>query len=142
MRGAVEDEKARGWREEAEAGKEEQECTAQRGYERRRGRDDQLTLPLPSPSTRFFNRNLRRSTPLLSLLSPTSSSSPTLKTDDFGFSHLLWVYSGRRGIHCWVSDPAALALTDEQRRAIVNYIEVIKGDKKVGVGRSMHPMLG
>lgn len=63
-------------------------------------------------------------------------------TDDFGFQHLLWVYSGRRGIHCWVSDPAALALTDEQRRAIVNYIEVIKGDKKVQVGRPLHPMLG
>ncbi|KAG9103821.1 hypothetical protein FRC06_007799 [Ceratobasidium sp. 370] len=50
--------------------------------------------------------------------------------DDFGYKHLLWVYSGRRGIHLWISDKEAMDLTDDQRRAIVQYIEVVKGGKE------------
>ena len=65
--------------------------------------------------------------------------------DDFGFQHLLWVYSGRRGIHCWISDTAALNLTDDQRRGVVGFLEVIKGGasqhKKVDLPRPLHPSL-
>ncbi|PWN47988.1 prim-pol domain-containing protein [Violaceomyces palustris] len=76
--------------------------------------------------------------------------------EDFGFKHLLWVYSGRRGIHCWVSDREACELADDARKAIVGWLEVIKGSsnqvKKVdtsstgggGMGnhpRSLHPSL-
>ena len=51
--------------------------------------------------------------------------------DQFGFRHLLWVYSGRRGIHLWISDPEALDLTDDQRRALVNSLTVIEGGKEM-----------
>ncbi|KAG8760585.1 hypothetical protein FRC14_002587 [Serendipita sp. 396] len=50
---------------------------------------------------------------------------------DFGFRLLLWVYSGRRGIHCWVSDHSAMMLTDDQRKAIMGWLEVIKGGKEM-----------
>ncbi|KAB5595833.1 DNA primase small subunit [Ceratobasidium theobromae] len=50
--------------------------------------------------------------------------------DDFGYKHLLWVYSGRRGIHLWISDKEAMDLSDDERRAIVHYIEVVKGGKE------------
>jgi DNA primase small subunit len=50
--------------------------------------------------------------------------------EDFGFNYILWVYSGRRGIHCWVSDREAMDLTDDQRKSIMGYLEVIKGGKE------------
>ncbi|TRM65582.1 hypothetical protein BD626DRAFT_567482 [Schizophyllum amplum] len=57
--------------------------------------------------------------------------------DQYGFEHLLWVYSGRRGIHLWISDTEALELTDEQRKAITNWMSVVphgnESGKKVNV---------
>mmetsp|Transcript_22985 Transcript_22985/g.58082 ORF Transcript_22985/g.58082 Transcript_22985/m.58082 type:complete len:452 (-) Transcript_22985:121-1476(-) len=44
--------------------------------------------------------------------------------DDFGFEHFMFVYSGRRGVHCWVSDPGAMKLTNEQRSAIIDYVNL------------------
>ncbi|EPS59512.1 hypothetical protein M569_15291, partial [Genlisea aurea] len=71
----------------------------------------------------------------------------TALREDFGFSHVLWVYSGRRGVHCWVCDGRARRLSNEQRVAITEYLHVHKGNenslKKVALsGHSLHPFLG
>jgi DNA primase small subunit len=54
------------------------------------------------------------------------------------------VYSGRRGIHLWVSDKEAIDLTDDQRRAIVGWLSVVQGGKemhkKVNVRMGSRPL--
>lgn len=64
---------------------------------------------------------------------------------DFGFEHIMWVYSGRRGAHAWISDKRVRNLDDSKRKAIAGYLEVIKGGaqsgKKVNVRRPLHPHL-
>jgi DNA primase small subunit len=47
------------------------------------------------------------------------------RADDFGFSNIMWVYSGRRGVHCWVCDERARVLSDEARAAIVRYLSIV-----------------
>ncbi|GJJ75145.1 DNA primase small subunit [Entomortierella parvispora] len=63
--------------------------------------------------------------------------------DDFGFKNLLWVYSGRRGVHCWVGDERARQLNNEQRKAIVAYLDVTKGGERQGktvkLPNNLHP---
>ncbi|KAJ3511223.1 hypothetical protein NLJ89_g4221 [Agrocybe chaxingu] len=45
--------------------------------------------------------------------------------DEFGYEKLIWVYSGRRGIHLWISDREAMELTDQQRKSLVGWLTAI-----------------
>lgn len=49
---------------------------------------------------------------------------------DFGFKHRLWVYSGRRGVHCWISDHRARILSSSGRKAILSFIELVRGGEE------------
>ncbi|NWR10151.1 PRI1 primase, partial [Paradoxornis webbianus] len=47
--------------------------------------------------------------------------------EDLGVRHRLWVYSGRRGVHCWVCDDAVRKWSPALRAAAVEYLSLVKG---------------
>ncbi|GAV54146.1 hypothetical protein ZYGR_0AK06480 [Zygosaccharomyces rouxii] len=66
----------------------------------------------------------------------------TALIEDFGFENFLWVFSGRRGAHCWVSDKRARALNNLQRSNIIDYMNVVKdrtANKRLAIIRPYHP---
>ena len=64
--------------------------------------------------------------------------------EDFGFKHILWVYSGRRGAHAWISDKQARHMDDQKRKALAGYLELVKGGsqsgRKVSIKRPLPPL--
>lgn len=65
--------------------------------------------------------------------------------EDFGFEHFIWVFSGRRGAHCWVSDARARLLDEASRKSIVEYMDVLSGKTSkmgralLGIKKPYHP---
>ncbi|MEN2498956.1 MAG: hypothetical protein MHMPM18_003206 [Marteilia pararefringens] len=51
--------------------------------------------------------------------------------EEFGFEKFIWVFSGRRGIHCWVSDRCALDMDNEKRSVLVDYLNIFDSDGNI-----------
>ena len=64
--------------------------------------------------------------------------------EDFDFTNLLWVFSGRRGIHAWVCDDEARSMNNEMRSAVVSYMSINVGNEnanKLVLDYPLHPRL-
>lgn len=63
--------------------------------------------------------------------------------DDFGFEHILCVYSGRRGIHLWACDTRARLMPNEVRGAVADYLGPMLNPAtgRLRIAKPLHPAL-
>lgn len=43
--------------------------------------------------------------------------------ENFGFRNIIWFFSGRRGLHCWVCDRQSARLDTASRKALVQFLQ-------------------
>jgi len=64
--------------------------------------------------------------------------------DNFDFTNCLWVFSGRRGVHCWICDPEARNMTNEMRTAVTHFFNLERGNEysdRLNLSYPLHPTL-
>lgn len=62
----------------------------------------------------------------------------------FGFTSMMYVYSGGRGLHVWVSDPVAASLSNTARAALVDALgdgHLLSRDARADLAASAAPLL-
>ena len=60
--------------------------------------------------------------------------------EDFDFENVLWVFSGRRGIHAWICDELAREMNNEMRTAVVSYCNIGVGNEMSGRTQLSYPL--
>ncbi|MFX0063023.1 MAG: DNA primase catalytic subunit PriS [Candidatus Hermodarchaeota archaeon] len=48
---------------------------------------------------------------------------------DFGLKKIHWFFSGRRGVHAWITDSQTSRSNTEQRASIVEYFSLVRGEE-------------
>jgi DNA primase small subunit len=62
-----------------------------------------------------------------------------LLSECFAFEKKLWVYSGRRGVHCWICDEEARNLDNESKAAVTSFLHIYNGSEKSGKKLTISP---
>ncbi|TKR76912.1 hypothetical protein L596_017982 [Steinernema carpocapsae] len=50
--------------------------------------------------------------------------------ESFGFKHRMWIFSGRRGVHCWIADAAARELSTHERSSVADFVTLVTQNMK------------